>query len=357
MSRRGRPTLADVAARAGVSLKTASRVINGEYGVAAATAQRVQEAARELGFRPNHLARTLASRQSSAAVGLVIPDLSDPFFAALAAEVETNLAARDLQFMSASHGDDPQRQRRQSRALVERRVDALVVVSAPGDTSYLQPEINHGLVVVAVDRPLDGVTVDTVLVDNEQAARVGVEGMIAAGHRRIAALSFDTELWTISERIKGYHHALSDAGIAVAPDLVRVHCKDVADARGAMAAMLASTEPPTAVLATKGDVGRAAIRAMIDAGVVLDLTVFDELGDPDLLVIPPSTVVESDPVRLGAAAASMVLERLDGLQGPAREVLMAPLFDHPRPPDTVASTGSGRTTRKGRTVSTSRRTA
>lgn len=357
MRGRGRPTLADVAARGGVSLKTASRVLNGEYGVAAATATRVQEAARELGFRPNHMARTLASRQSSAAVGLVIPDLSDPFFAALAAEVEKNLAPRDLQFMSASHGDDPLRQRRQSRALVDRRADALVVVSAPGDASYLQPEIDHGLVVVAVDRPIDGVSVDTVVVDNEQAARVGVEGMIAAGHRRIAALSVDTVLWTVAERVRGYRHAIEGAGIAGDPRLIRVHCKSVADARAELTAMLSLAEPPTAVLAVKGDVGRAAIRAMLDAGVVLDLTVFDELGDPDLLVIPPSTVVESDPVRLGAAAASMVLERLDGLQGPPREIVMAPLFEHPRPPKPVIAAGSDLKTRKPRAVATSRRTA
>lgn len=335
MSRLGRPTLADVAARAGVSLKTASRAINGEYGVAPATAKRVQDAARELGFRPNHLARTLASRQTSAAVGLVIPDLSDPFIAALAAEVEQNLAARDLQFMSASHGDDHERQRRQSRALVERRVDALIVVSAPGDASYLQPEIDHGLVVVAVDRPLEGVSVDTVVVDNERAARLGVEDMIAAGHRRIAVLSFTTHLWTTSERIKGYYHALEGAGIAVDPTLVAVNCADAAEARAVVRGMLDGPEPPTAVLAAKGGVGRAAIRAMLDAGVSLDLTVFDEVADPDLLVIPPSTVIESDPVRLGAAAASMVLERLDGLPGPAREVVMAPLFEHPRPPSTA----------------------
>lgn len=340
-----------------MSLKTASRVINGEYGVAATTAARVRDAALELGFRPNHLARTLASRQSSAAVGLIIPQLSDPFFAALAAEVETNLAARDLQFISASHGDDPQRQRRQSRALVERRVDALVVVSAPADASYLQPEIDHGLVVVAVDRPLDGVTVDTVVVDNEKAARIGVEGMIAAGHRRIAALSFDTRLWTVTERIRGYRHALEGAGIAVDPGLVRVHCKDVADARAEMTAMLSSAEPPTAVLAAKGDVGRAAIRAMLDAGVVLDLTVFDDLGDPDLLVIPPVTVVESDPVRLGAVAASMVLERLDGLQGPAREFVLAPLFEHPRPPGRIPPARPDRKARRPRVSATARRTA
>ena len=91
----------------------------------------------------------------------------------------------------------------------------------------------------------------------------------------------------------------------------------------------AAREPPTAVCAIQFRAGRAAIRAMLEVGVTLDLAVFDEVADPDLLVIPPLMVVESDPMRLGAAAAAMTLERLDGLQGPARNVVMPPLFEYP----------------------------
>ncbi len=330
MSRAARPTLADVAVQAGVSLKTASRALNAEYGVAAGTAQRVRDAARQLGFRPNHFARALASRRTHAAVGLVIPSLSDSFMAAVAASVEANLAPRDLQLISASHSDDATRQRRITSALVERRVDALVLASAPGDVSYLQPAIDHGLVVVAVDRPLEGLTVDTVTLDNQAGARLAVDGLIAAGHVRIAVVGIDIRLWTIRERYQGYLSALEASGIAVDPDLVCLHDRDPADIQAAFAVMLRGPEPPTAVFAIQFGAGRAAIRAMLDEGVVLDLIVFDEIVDPDLLVIPPMTVVESDPMRLGATAAAMTLERLDGLDGPARAVVMPALFEHPR---------------------------
>ena len=332
MSRPSRPKLADVAAQAGVSLKTASRALNAEYGVAEATAERVHDAARQLGFRPNHFARALASRRTDAAVGLVIPSLSDPFMAAVAGAVEASLAPRDLQLISASHSDNAPRQRRLTRALVERRVDALVIVSAPGDSSYLQPEIDHGLVVVAVDRPLEGVSVDTVTIDNQAAARLAVEGLIAVGHRRIAVVGFDARLWTMSERYEGYRSALHAAGIPADSDLVGTDCKDAAEAQAAVAVMLQGPEPPTAVFAIQHRAGRAAIRAMLDAGVVLDLSVFDEVADPDLLVIPPLMVVESDPQRLGTAAVAMTLERLDGLPGPARSLVTPPLFEHPRSP-------------------------
>jgi LacI family transcriptional regulator len=250
--------------------------------------------------------------------------------AAVAASVEANLAPRDLQLISASHSDDAPRQRRITGALVERRVDALVVVSAPGDVSYLQPEIDHGLVVVAVDRPLEGLTVDTVTLDNQAGARLAVAGLVAAGHRRIAIVGFDVRLWTMSERYKGYLSALAAAEIPADPDIVCLEDQDPSGIQAAFAAMLRGPEPPTAVCAIQFRAGRAAIRAMLDAGVVLDLTVFDEVADPDLLVIPPTTVVESDPMRLGATAAAMTLERLDGLDGPARVVVMPPLFEHPR---------------------------
>ena len=135
MSTPGRPTLADVAALAGVSLKTASRAMNGEYGVAEATAERVFAAARDLGFRPNRLAQSLAAGGPSAVVGLLIPDVSDPFVAGVVGAVEVVLATRDLQLITASHGNDPVRQHNIASTLVERRVDGLIIMSAPGDAS------------------------------------------------------------------------------------------------------------------------------------------------------------------------------------------------------------------------------
>ena len=330
MSRPGRPTLADVAAQAGVSLKTASRALNGEYGVAVGTAERVESAAGRLGYRPNHLARALATQQTSATVGLVIPTVSDPFFAAMAAEAEATLAPRRLGLISASHGDDLARQQVLTHALVERRVDALIIVSAPGDSSYLQADIDHRLVVVAVDRPLSGVDVDNLTIDNRGAARTAVAELVAAGHTRIAVVGFDPRLWTMSERYDGYCDAMADAGIELDPRLVQLTCKDATEAQTAVAAMLHSAEPPTAVFAIQNRSGRGAIRAMLATGVTLDLTVFDEVADPDLLVIPPLTVVASDPKRLGATAAAMTLERLDGLRGPARDVVLPAFFQHPR---------------------------
>lgn len=325
MSTPGRPRLADVAERAGVSLKTASRALNQEYGVAPETSERVLVAARELGFRPNRLAQSLAGGGHSAAVGLLIPDVADPFVAGVVGAVERVLAARDLQLITASHRDDAHRQHRLASALVERRVDALLVMTAPGPVDYLQPDLAHGLVVVALDRPLEGLDADTVTVDNEAGAREAVARLVAAGHRRIAALALDVRIWTVARRIAAYRAALDDAGLPVDATLICTD-HDPDEARAALRRMLAGDDPPTAVLATNHPAGRAAMRAMREAGTALDVAVFDSMDDNDLLATPPLVVVASGPDRIGRLAAELLVERLDGLQAPPRHAILPALI-------------------------------
>ncbi len=320
-----RPTLADVARVAGVSLKTASRALNDEYGVAEATAQRVREAARSLGFRPNQLARSLAAGRRSAAVGLVLPSVSDPFIAAVVGAVESVLAPRDLQLVTSSHHDDPDQQRRIVATLVERRVDALILLPAPGPAGYLQPETDHGLVVVCLDRPVDGVRVDTVVVDNVGGTRAAVNDLLRRGHHRIAFLGNDSRLWTIQQRYAGYAEALTGHGLQVDPALVDLACANPGGAEKSMLTLLALTDPPTAVFAGQHMAGRGALRTLRRVGVRLDMVVFDEVVDTDLLVTPPVLVVASGPDRLGVLGAQMVVERLDGLDVDPRHVVLPAL--------------------------------
>jgi LacI family transcriptional regulator len=294
--------------------------LNGEYGVAPMTAEKVITAARSLGFRPNLLARSLASGRPSAAVGLVIPNVADPFFGELVGGVERRLASRDLQLVIASHHDDPVAQRKIVRALVERRVDALLLVPAPGEASYLQVDIDHGLVVVSLDRPVMGVDVDTVIVDNRSAAAGAVRELTTAGHRRIAFLADNSQLWTMQERLIGYRLALAEADIAEDPALVHPDCGDREASERAIAELFALDDPPTAVFAAHNATGRELVRAARAAAVEIPLVVFDEVSDPDLLIAPPQ-VLRSDPERLGMTAAKMALERLDGLIAAPRVVI------------------------------------
>ena len=209
----------DVAALAGVSLKTVSRVINEEPGVADATTRRVGEAISELGFRRNDLARSLRQGRTSSTLGLVIEDVANPFYSAIAQAVEAAARARGFMLITASCEEDPRRERELVEALLRRRVDALLLVPASRDHGYLEPARSEGTPVVFVDRPPAGLDADVVLLDNLGGARSAVEHLLAHGHRRIAMVADPGELYTAAERLTGYREALEAAGIPVREEL------------------------------------------------------------------------------------------------------------------------------------------
>jgi len=168
-----RPTMKDVAARAGVGLKTVSRVVNGEPGVTPDTERRVQEAIDALGFRRNDSARVLR-KGSTASIGLVLEDLADPFYGPLSRAVEEVARAHGALLINGSSAEDPDREQELVLALCARRVDGLVVIPAGDDHRYLEPEIKAGVATVFVDRPAGRIDADVVLSDSFGGARDGV---------------------------------------------------------------------------------------------------------------------------------------------------------------------------------------
>src|SRR3954467_2894739 len=207
-----RPTMRDVADMAGVSLKTVSRVINAEAGVTPSTAERVTAAITELGFERNDLAASLRHGRSSSTLGLVIEDVANPFYSAIAQAVES--AARDRGFMliTASCEEDPEREKELVQALLRRRVDALLLVPAARDHSYLARD---QIPVVFLDRPPHGIEADCVLLDNLGGARAPVGPLLARGHERIGVIADPESLYTAHERLSGYRQALEAAGVPV----------------------------------------------------------------------------------------------------------------------------------------------
>src|ERR1700750_3223320 len=149
---RGRPTMKDVATRAGVALKTVSRVVNDEPGVTPETASRVRNAINELGFRRNDSARLLRKGQTPS-IGLIMEDIGDPFYSALSRAVEDVAHWNGSLLFTGSSDEDPQREQELVLALCARRVDGLIVIPASGDHRYLLPEIAAGGVSVFVERP------------------------------------------------------------------------------------------------------------------------------------------------------------------------------------------------------------
>ena len=314
--RRGttRATVEDVARHAGVSAKTVSRVISGGPHVAPATRAKVLEAATALRFRANTVARDLRSGGVSSTVAFVIGDLTNPFFAAVAAGVERTIARNGLTLVIAATDDESRQEPAVVAAMLERRVRALLLVPVAEDHRYLDGERQLGTPIVAVDRPLSTHGSDAVVFDNHGGAMAGTLALLDAGHRRIGFVGSTGQLSTHRERRRGFHDALAARGLVEDPDLVRTDAPDVAAAELATRSLLDHSDPPTAVFSGNNRATVGALTAIRRSGTSTGLIGFDDLELADALGL---SVVAHDPELMGETAARLALDRLDD---PGREL-------------------------------------
>ena len=310
----------DVAEMSGVSLKTVSRVINAEAGVATATAARVGDAIAALGFQRNDLARSLRHGLSSSTLGLVIEDFANPFYALIAQAVETAARERGCLLITASAREDSKRESELVGALVGRRVDALLIVPAGPDQRYAE-SLRGRTAFVYIDRPPGGLEADTVLLDDGGGARRAVEHLLARGHRRIACVADHSAIYTARERVAGYAAALSTAGIAL-PELIRTGSPDAAHGERAVCELLdlPPERRPTAIFSANNRNTIGALHALVGREQEIALVGFDDFELADLLGI---TVVRADAGLLGARAAALAFARLDGDERPPQLVTIA----------------------------------
>jgi LacI family transcriptional regulator len=323
----------DVAALAGVSVSTVSRVVNGT-DVDAALTHRVREAAQLLGYRRDHAASTLrrADRQSGS-LGLIFEDVSNPLFSVVHRGVEDVARSRGVLTFAASSDDDPDAERELAQAFSERGVDGLIIVPAGEDQSYLMREREAGTAIVFVDRPPRLLEADTVLTDNADGVRRAVARLVEGGHRRIGFLGDRQRIFTAAERYRGFREALAAHGIEEDPGSVRLDLYDSEVAHDAARDLLKGSNAPTALLAGQNLITIGAVHALreLDLEQTVALIGFDDLTLADLLE-PGLTVVAQDPVALGRRAAELVFDRLDGYDGPARSAVI---------PTTLIARGSG----------------
>jgi LacI family transcriptional regulator, galactose operon repressor len=317
----GRPTMKDVAAYAGVALKTVSRVVNGEPGVSPGTMRRVLAAIDQLGFRRNDSARLLRKGQT-ASIGLILEDIGNPFYSGLSRTVED--VARDhgsLLFIGSSD-EDPERERELALAFCARRVDGLVIIPASDDHTYLLPEITAGTAMVFVDRPARRIEADAVLSDNVGGAREGVGHLIRQGHQRIGFIGDSPHIYTAMQRFQGYREAMSAAGLKIDDSWIAMAQPTAAGIEEAVGRMVASPKKVTALFCGNNRISVLALRELSTIGRSLALVGFDDFELAEL-VVPGITVVAQDVTEMGRIAAEMLLRRISGESGQARRVELA----------------------------------
>lgn len=319
-----RPTMIDVAKRAGVGLGTVSRVVNGGAGVRDATASRVRAAIDELGFQRNEVARALRPGKKSSSLALVLGDLTNPFYATIA-KASLEVAGQDgFAVVLGSVDEDPEGEKRAIQELVGRQVAGLMIVPDQGDHSFL---LGAGVPVVFVDRPAHGIEADIVMVDNEGGGRMAAEHLLQQGHERIAIL-LAPSYYTTGRRLRGFRRAYRAAGLEVDEALVVQLPEGTAEAaEKATRELMHLADPPTALFASTNFLTEGVLRALREVDAEPAVVGFDDFRLADMLPTPV-TVVASDIAELGRTAARLLLDRAAGTdrRPPQRIVLPCALI-------------------------------
>jgi LacI family transcriptional regulator len=312
----------DIADQVGVSIKTVSRVLNGEAGASPSTIQRIKDVAHGLGFRRNDLARDLRRGNRTDTIGLVLRHSSTRFYDDLIRGVE-EVAEQHGALVITAGSRTADRERETLLALSSRRVDGLLVEPNGPDHSFLAAEQAMGTPVVCVDRPPRQLSADTILCDDYAGGRDATAHLVSHGHRRIGVIGASAEIHTVRERMRGYADALSAAGIRTDDQLIHLDRPLAEDSRRAVAELIAAPEPPTALFTLNNVCTIGAARALRQAGAEgrIALVGFDDFDLADLLT-PPVTVIAHDVIEMGRTAAELLFARLDGLTDPPRKITL-----------------------------------
>jgi LacI family transcriptional regulator len=311
---RSRPTIREVAALSGTSIKTVSRVMNGVSTVDPALAKAVTAAARKLNYRPNLTAgnlRRVDGRTNT--IGLLLKDISNPFSSTLHRSLEDLARSEGFDVIAGSMDEMPERESELISTFISRRVDGLLIVPTTSDHRYLEKERKSGMQFVFIDRPANNFVADTVVATNKKSAQMATEHLISHGHTRIAYMGDSQDIYTAAERFAGYKAALSKAKIKIDHSIIHHGIKDKKAIDSFTHSILNGPSCPTAIFSSQNYVTIEAIRALTKYKLSkkVALVGFDDLPFADL-VEPGITLVTQDIQKMAEVAANLLFERIKG---------------------------------------------
>lgn len=310
---RGRPpTIIDVANEARVGVMSVSRVINNHPSVKASTRAKVMRAIAKTGYSPNDAARMLKGR-TGRTVALMVPDLSD-FFSSCFHALQEVAIRHDYQTLVVATGRSVAVEESQLESLQKHRIAGLLIVTSGSNGSKLKTLHDSGIPVVALDRPVAGLQIDAVLVENREGAELGVRHLIEHGYKKIACVGFDSGSYTVRERIEGYKQAMRAAGLE---PLVHRDVNSIDAMQSLVRRWSTATDRPAAVFSMKRISSAYLIQALhrYKLRVPRDIAVvgFDDFELAEVLGTP-LTVIRQCPTEMARAAAELLFKKISGLQ-------------------------------------------
>ncbi len=321
------PTIRDVAARAGVALSSVSRVLTKHPDVSPRMREKVEAAAKELGYEPDMLAQSMRTG-STQTVGFVLRDISNPLFANIARRCEQELRANGYSMLITSSDGDEKVEARNLSLLRRRRVDGIICSLVSEDSDDTRAALSSTRTpVVLIDREVRGLAAGAVVCDHYAGVRQATRELLSRGHRRVALVSGTMSVRSTRERLRGYEAAHQEAGVPVNPRYLALGGFDQAFAKTEVQRLLSGVEPPTALLTGGISSTAGALQAMRQLRLVVGedvaVVVLDEWPLFDMLA-PGFSSVSRDSDEMGTAAARLLLDMLHG--EPARTITIDTVF-------------------------------
>jgi len=323
-----RVRMADVARQAGVSLMTVSRVVNNKDDVSPETRQHVQATIKQLGYRPSDVARGLVTKRTGA-IGLVVPDVSNPYFSEVVRGAEHVAYAKNYSVLLGNTEEDTERELAVLQSLEEKRVDGVVLCSSRLAEDELEEAISRHPAAVLVNRRLEfndeRGSVGVVMLDDIGGGQMATQHLLNSGHRAIGFLAGPPASHSGRGRQEGYRIAMTAAGAAPPSEWIK-HCAPTVEGGRESTHELLSNQPELTALFCFNDlVAIGALQTCVDLGrgVPDDIAIvgFDDIPLA-ALVSPALTTCRTSRYELGTRAMDLLLERIDGCTDECREIVL-----------------------------------
>ncbi len=314
----------DIAAAAGVSTATVSRVLSGKQHVRPEVQEKVLEVIKKMNYSPNRAARSLRSKKSSS-IGLIVADIQNPFFASLCRAVEDVAQDNNFSVILCNTDENPEKERSYLELMQNENAAGIILAPTSRLADHFPQQLADVCPMVIIDRKITGAVVDSVVIDNVTAAQQLTSHMLQHGYQRIAGL-FGVHSVTGRDRRRGFNMAFADAGIVPEEELIIDLPAREADGHAAVSRFLERSDPPDAILTSSGLLAGGAFRAIRDKEIAvpeqLGFATFDE-SPWTAMTRPAITVIEQPTYAIGQTAGEMLFKRILDPNRPTRQVVLS----------------------------------